>query len=82
MERTPVDSSNVANVGYDEQAQVLEIEFGSNATRWPKKSFHYSVYQYSEIPKWIYEELMAAPSKGKYLDRHVKKGGYRYERVE
>jgi hypothetical protein len=71
MERTPVESSNLVSVGYDEQARVLEIEFGGQ-----------SVYQYFDVPKWLYEELMAAPSLGEYLDKHVKKGGYRYVRVE
>ncbi|WP_354266695.1 KTSC domain-containing protein [Bradyrhizobium sp. I1.7.5] len=59
--RTPVRSSTLVSVGYDETKQLLEIEFRKN-----------SVYQYSGVPKAVYEQLMAAASKGKVFDQRVR----------
>ncbi|MBR1164600.1 KTSC domain-containing protein [Bradyrhizobium elkanii] len=61
MMRTPVRSSTLVSVGYDEAKQVLEIEFRRN-----------SVYQYSGVPRPIYKQLMAASSKGSYFDRRIR----------
>ncbi len=62
MERIPVSSSNIASIGYDSGAQVLEVEFHNG-----------SLYQYSEVPDWEYEGFMAAASKGAYLHSNIKK---------
>lgn len=70
MERKNVVSSNIKSIGYDESAMVLEVEFNNGA-----------VYQYYNVPLYIYEGLMAADSHGRYLDQYVKKGGYRYVQV-
>ncbi len=67
MERTPVASSNLASVGYDETSSTLEIEF--------RKS---GVYQYFGVPQEVYDSLMAAGSKGTYFDQSIKKAGYSY----
>lgn len=61
MERTPVSSSNIAAIGYDENSQSLEIEFTNGA-----------VYQYSSVPPSEYEGIMGADSKGKYLHANIK----------
>jgi len=68
MERKPVTSSNLAEVGYD--GGTLEVAFTNG-----------SVYQYYGVPPQVYEGLMTAPSHGKYLDQFVKKPGYRFEKV-
>lgn len=47
---------------------TLEIEFHGGR-----------VYQYYNVPKRIYQELMAASSHGKYHHRKIK-GSYRYSR--
>lgn len=70
MDRKNVSSSNIASIGYDSMSQVLEVEFLSGA-----------VYQYYDVPKALYEGLMAADSHGKFLAEHIKKGGYRFERI-
>ncbi|MFG2948486.1 KTSC domain-containing protein [Streptomyces adustus] len=67
MERTAVRSSNVRSVGYADE--ILEVEFHSG-----------SVYQYRGVPEHVYTGLIAAASKGTYLDRMVK-GAYGYSRV-
>ena len=68
MVRTPVDSSNISSIGYDEDSQTLEIEFHSGA-----------VYQYFDVPSLVYQEMEAA-SKGQFLAQHIK-GNYRYVKV-
>lgn len=61
IKRIPVDSSNIAAIGYDKEAQVLEIEF-----------HHGAVYQYFDVPDNVYEELMSSPSKGAYFMNEIK----------
>ena len=70
MERTPVQSSNVASVGYDHGSSTLEVEFLNGA-----------MYQYFGVPESIFDGLMNASSKGSFLDQYVKKAGYAYTRV-
>ena len=69
VERTPVDSSNIASVGYCANDNVLEVEFHSGG-----------LYEYYEVPLAIYEGLMAADSKGSYFYQEIR-GSYRYARI-
>lgn len=69
--RTPVTSSDLAEVGYDAKTQTLEVLFHRGG-----------VYRYFAVPPAVYEELMSAPSIGRYFAWHIKRGGaYRYERM-
>jgi hypothetical protein len=34
------------------------------------------------VPAALYEGLMAASSHGSYFDQSIKKGGYRYQRIQ
>lgn len=61
MERTPVTSTNILSVGYDPDQEILEIEFVRG-----------TVYQYFGVPMGVYEGLMAADSKGRFVDANVK----------
>jgi len=61
MERKAVESSNLASVGYDEHEEILEIEFQ-----------HGGVYQYFDVPKKVYEELMNADSHGIYFNVNIR----------
>lgn len=70
MNRVPVSSSNLSSVGYEEPAQVLEIEFNGGA-----------VYQYFNVPQRIHQELMNASSHGKYFHRHIK-DNYSYDQIK
>jgi hypothetical protein len=70
MNRTPVASSSLVAVGYDSQQQILEIEFHDG-----------SVYQYFEVPSYVYTGLMSMGSHGYYYQTFIKSGGYRYQRV-
>jgi len=69
MNRTPVSSSNINSVGYDNNG-ILEVEFNSG-----------SIYRYYSIPPVIYHNLMTAKSHGHYFDEHIKKSRYPYEKV-
>ena len=51
-----VESSMIQAVGYDEGTETLLVIFNSGKT-----------YQYSEVPKETYAELLAADSKGSYM---------------
>lgn len=70
MTRTHVVSSNLKSVGYDGTSRTLEVEFKEGR-----------VYQYFDVPASIYQGLMSAESHGSYLDKKVKKAGYRYRQV-
>ena len=70
MDRKYVSSSNIASIGYDLKAQILEVEFLNG-----------SIYQYYDVPEELYVGLMAADSHGKYLNEYIKNGGYSYARV-
>ena len=70
MERKHVSSSNIDSIGYDSANQILEVKFLNG-----------SIYQYYDVPEYLYTGLISADSHGKYLNEYIKKGGYRYERV-
>ncbi len=70
MERIPVESSNLASVGYDTEKATLEIEFLNGG-----------IYQYFGVSLETYEGLMSAGSKGSFFDRNIKKAGIPCSRV-
>ncbi|NTV46696.1 MAG: KTSC domain-containing protein [Chlorobiales bacterium] len=69
MDRTPISSSNLRSVGYDQNQKILEVEFDSG-----------SVYQYYSIPESVYSELMSASSHGKYFSRYIR-NNYSYRQI-
>lgn len=69
MKRESVESSNLASVGYDAAKQILEIEFN-----------HGGIYQYSDVPQEVYNELMRADSLGRYFANKIK-NNYEFERM-
>jgi len=70
MKRTAVNSSNVNSIGYDEEKNILEVEFKDR-----------SVYQYFQVGKQIYLGLCKASSIGGYLDKYIKRAGYKYQKI-
>jgi hypothetical protein len=65
----PVESSNLAAVGYDEMSHRLTVSFKSG-----------TVYQYYAVPLSIYRALMASVSLGSFFARHIKTV-YPYRRI-
>ena len=61
MNRTPIKSSNINSIGYEEKEKILEIEFHSGG-----------VYQYLNVEKGVYTQLMNAPSKGTFFHNFIK----------
>jgi hypothetical protein len=66
MERVPVESSNVAAVGYNPESRVLEVEFKGRNGKTP------AIYQYLGVSHEQWVGLLRAPSKGQYLSREIK----------
>lgn len=65
-----VDSSNIEAIGYDPDRQELHVRFlKSGAT-----------YVYYNVEEWVYNEFMAADSKGKYYNTNIK-GHYDYGKL-
>lgn len=69
MKRQTVESSNLRSVGYDEKTHTLEIEFQTGG-----------IYHYYDVPSDVYQELMDAPSHGRYFLAEIK-NVYRYDQV-
>jgi hypothetical protein len=61
MEMIPVQSSNIAAVGYVEQTETLVIEFLNGSS-----------YEYGNVPLVVYNDLMNASSVGSYFNREIK----------
>lgn len=61
MEIQNVKSSNLSQVGYDSETSKLHVAFIGG-----------TVYIYSDVPRNIYEEIIVAPSAGKYFHQNVK----------
>jgi hypothetical protein len=61
MVRTAVSSTSLVSVGYNEEKQLLEVEFVNGG-----------VYQYGNVPPEVYEALMAAESHGTYFAKNIR----------
>ena len=70
MERIPIQSSNLASVGYDPENVTLEVEFSRGG-----------IYQYYGVPQHIYEGLINASSKGNFFHHNIKSAGYPCQKV-
>ncbi len=64
-----VESSNIAQIGYDGDARELRVRFNSGAE-----------YVYSEVPGTVFADFLDADSKGQFLNQNIK-GAYEYARV-
>ena len=67
MERQYVESSMISSIGYDSDNAILEIEFKSKGVVW----------QYYDVPQYVYDEMMGSNSIGKYFHAHNKRKLYR-----
>lgn len=65
----PVDSSNIKAIGYSPAQRVLQIDFLSG-----------SRYHYLAVEPEAFERFVNAPSKGRFLNREIKKI-YNYRQV-
>ena len=61
MEMHLVESSNIAQIGYDEAKCILQISFHSGGT-----------YKYFDVPNDVGGIFFNADSKGKYFHKNIK----------
>lgn len=66
----PVDSSNVAEIGYDDEEMVLYVRFNKGA-----------LYFYEGVPPDVWDEFVYTESKGRFIHTHLK-DRYPYGRIE
>ena len=64
-----VESSNVDQIGYDKDISELHVKFKNSEI----------IYVYLDIPEYIFQGLLDAPSKGSYIHREIK-GVYTFEK--
>jgi KTSC domain len=62
MDRLPIDSTLIRSVGYDFANSILDVELLPGGR----------VYRYFDVPLSIYNELMAADSKGSYFNESIR----------
>jgi hypothetical protein len=62
-------SSVVVAMYYKQKPAILRIVFTSG-----------NVYDYKNVPAFVYRRMKGAVSKGKFLNRHIK-GHYKYREV-
>lgn len=60
--KTKIDSSSLASVTYDPEDCFLEVVF--------RRTGH--IYDFFDVPRATYDALMAAPSKGAFLNQAIK----------
>ena len=70
MEFVQVSSSQIREVAYDAESEKLQIRFTNG-----------SLYEYSGVPKDVYDSLVGAESVGRYFGQAVK-WAYPYQRIE
>ena len=69
IKREAVESTAIASIGYSKRLHALEIEFRNGA-----------IYRYFNVPRSVHHHFMAAESKARYYDQHIK-GNFRSLRV-
>lgn len=56
-----LNSSNLRSADYSPSTYTLVIEFNSGAR-----------YQYSSVPGWVFDDLCASPSAGRYFAQRIR----------
>ena len=69
IEMRSVKSSLIDKVGYDPEAKVLAVQMNYSS----------DVYLYQDVPQDIFDDLLAAESKGGFYVKNIK-GKYKTER--
>ena len=61
MERTKVNSSNIAEVGYDAESKTMQVQFKNGG-----------VFNYEGVEPKKYVEMLSSESIGKFLHTNIK----------
>lgn len=67
MEMQEVSSSNIRELGYDEDTQTMGVVFHNG-----------NLYHFLDVPQEVYEELLGASSVGQQFNLSIR-GQYEYE---
>lgn len=67
MWREPITSTTVASIGFDHDAQTLDVEFVNGR-----------VYRYFGVTQGVYEQLKSARSPGAFVNFELKGRNYRF----
>jgi hypothetical protein len=67
---TPVDSSNIAAIGYEPATETMCVQFKNGAA-----------YIYLDVKPEVYQEFLDSESKGKFLAQTIK-GKYESEKIQ
>jgi len=62
MERVHIALSSLQEVRYDNDSLIMEIDFKNGST-----------YQYFDVPRYAFDGLISAESKGQYAAKNVYK---------
>jgi hypothetical protein len=71
IEMIEVFSSNIAAIGYSTTNETLRVAFHSG-----------SVYEYYQVPTYLFDGLRNAYSKGTYLNTNIKAREYPYKQIQ
>lgn len=69
MKREDVTSSNIRSIGYDEDKEILEVEFQNK-----------HIYQFFGVGKSVHKKLLKAESIGKTFNESVR-NNFKYKKV-
>jgi len=64
-----VESSNILGVYYNINTAILYLQFKDG-----------SVYEYYDVPEYVYNEFIAAESKGTYAHKNIYKN-YKQQKI-
>ena len=67
--RVKFDSTTLASASYDYLQSRLQLDFGDGAC-----------YTYSAVAPALFNDLISAPSKGKFFNQHIR-GRFPYARM-
>ena len=68
IEMIPVLSSTISSAGYDAFGKVLRIKFKDG------------LFDYFNVPKFVYTELLSAHSHSEYYDEMIK-GNFEFKKI-
>ena len=70
MKKQFVNSSTAKELGYDKKTKILRVWFTTG-----------NVYDYEDVPKTKFKNLLHASSIGEYFNKKIK-GFYTYKKIE
>jgi hypothetical protein len=63
-------SNNISGVHYDEDSQVLTVQFKNGG-----------VYSYKDVTPDHFDGIKSAESAGRYFHQHLRHGGYAFSKL-